>query len=291
MFKILKIILVAGVFVFLNFFIYSKKSEDITSFEIVKLCQFPEELAESSGIIEFDSLIWSFNDSGGEPVIYAADQATGRIIKSVQIINAVNTDWEDIAQNDDFIMIGDFGNNEGSRKDLRIYCLQKKLLNKNDKLQKVSAGIIDFKYEDQYDFTPALYANPFDCEAMIATADSIYLFTKDWLNLETALYSMPFTEGQVTAKHIGGFNSDGLITGADLEKESGQIVLCGYNLFYPFIIILDNIDNLQPLHTFEMEELSGVQIEGIAISGKGTYLFSNEKSAIPQSLHMLRLKM
>ncbi|MFO7657948.1 MAG: hypothetical protein R6W78_12870 [Bacteroidales bacterium] len=290
MFKISILIVVVGFILSLNYCIGTENNDENPSYELVKLFNLPEELAESSGIILYDSLIWTFNDSGGEPVIFAIDPQTGEILKSVEIINAANIDWEDIAQNDDYIFVGDFGNNEGSRKDLKIYCLQKKLLRKNETLQKVSAEIIEFNYENQKDFVPALYANPFDCEAMIATEDSIYLFTKDWLNLKTALYSLPIAEAQVIAKHIGGFNSDGLITGADLEKKSGQIALCGYNLFYPFIIILDNIYSTQPIHTIEMEELSGVQIEGIAMAGKGAYLFSNEKSAIPQSLHRLKLK-
>lgn len=272
---------------------YCKTQDEIKpgksgSYILTKLYDLPDELSETSGIILYDSLLWTFNDSGGEAVIYALNPVSGKIVKSVKIDNGSNKDWEDIAQNSEYIFIGDFGNNDGSRKDLCIYMIEKKKISK-DPVQKINAGIISFVYSNQEDFTAALYANPFDCEAMIADRDSIYLFTKDWLNLKTCMYSLPIAEGKVTANHINNFDSDGLVTGADLNVENNNVVFCGYNLFYPFIIVVENIRSFLPLFAFELEELSGVQIEGVAYAGKNRFFLTNEKSSISQALQELTL--
>src|SRR3954451_24152951 len=67
---------------------------------------------ESSGLIWWDNQLWTHTDSGGKPDLYAVDKSTGKVLKIVTITNATNVDWEDIAQDDDYIYIGDFGNNE-----------------------------------------------------------------------------------------------------------------------------------------------------------------------------------
>ena len=287
MFRFLLIVLLFGCYFTGNCQVYSKKKVSASSDYILsKNYDLPDELAESSGIIIYDSLIWTFNDSGGKPVIYGLLPESGKIVRTVEIMNGTNKDWEDIAQNKKYIFIGDFGNNDGSRKDLKIYLIPKESINKNPS-QSINAGILDYKYEDQADFTPALYANPFDCEAMIATDDSVYVFTKDWLNLKTSIYSLPAIEGKVMAKHIKDFDSDGLITGADLNPENGRLILCGYNLFYPIIILIDNPFSMNVLKTIELEEISGAQVEGITSYGNNKYFFTNEKSSIPQSLHKI----
>lgn len=100
-----------------------KESAIVPSYRIENICVLPDELSETSGIITFDSLIWTFNDSGGEAKIFGLNTKTGSITRTLEIKNGKNSDWEDIGQNKEFIFIGDFGNNDGSRKDLRIYML------------------------------------------------------------------------------------------------------------------------------------------------------------------------
>ncbi|HJX71226.1 MAG TPA: hypothetical protein VJ346_04720 [Bacteroidales bacterium] len=251
-----------------------------------KVYDLPEELSETSGIILYDSLIWTFNDSGDEAKIYGLHLTSGTILKTIEITSGKNKDWEDIAQNQEFIYIGDFGNNEGSRKDLKIYMIPKKSIT-NQKLQQVDAFVIDFFYEDQEDFTPATFANQYDCEAMIATRDSLYLFTKDWLNLQTSIYSLPASEGEFVAQHVRDFECEGLVTGADYNFDSKRLVLCGYSLFYPFIIIINNINDLKVVRRIEFEEISGLQIEGITFMNDTRFYISNEKSSDIQAVHRI----
>lgn len=78
----------------------------------------PSTVDETSGLIFWADGIWTFNDSGGDPTLYKVDTLNGEIIQHATITNGINVDWEDIAQDDDHIYIGDFGNNGGDRQDL-----------------------------------------------------------------------------------------------------------------------------------------------------------------------------
>ena len=118
------------------------------AYQLEKVFDLPAELSESSGIILYDSLLWSFNDNGGEAEIFGVHLTTGMISKTIEISNGKNKDWEDIAQNQDYIFIGDFGNNDGSRKDLRIYMIPKKSIT-NQKHQQTDALMIDFSSKNQ----------------------------------------------------------------------------------------------------------------------------------------------
>ena len=136
------------------------------------------------------------------------------------------------------------GNNEnGNRTDLKIYRIKKSDVKKKT---TITASVINYSYEDQTDFT-ATGSNhtDFDCEALIAYGDSLFLFSKDWVNNETRLYKLPKLPGTYTATKIGEFNVEGLITGAEIVADKKVIVLTGYNaVLAPFIYLLyDFTDN------------------------------------------------
>lgn len=184
------------------------------------------KIKETSGLLFSDGLLWTMNDSGNLPEIYSIDSTNGRILRTVVICNVVNTDWESITQDDSNVFIGDFGNNAGSRTDLRILKITKTdLLNPlND---TVEAGIINFYYPDQTNFSSAINKNNFDCEAFFIQNDSLHLFSKNWLDLQTKHYVLSASPGNYVARFAGSFNTDGLITDASINEE-GNIVLLGY---------------------------------------------------------------
>ena len=68
------------------------------NYYFTKLRTLPSLLDESSGLILYDSLGWSFNDSGNDPVLYGFDLKSGNIVRQVNVEKAVNTDWEDITR-------------------------------------------------------------------------------------------------------------------------------------------------------------------------------------------------
>jgi hypothetical protein len=250
-----------------------------------KIFNLPDELSESSGMIIYNSLLWTFNDSENEPDLYGINTSTGEIVKIIHIINAENVDWEDISQDESRIYIGDIGNSSGNRDSLRIYIINKTDIS-GDCEQNCTANKINFVFANQVNFNPEYHATSFDCESLISVGDSLYVFTKDWINFRAVLYSMPKISGSYAAKPIVAFNSEGLVTGASYELESEQIALCGYNNYIPFILLIDvstglNIDD-QMINRFEFIEFIGLQIEGIDYSGEKIYLTS-ENSAQPQA--------
>ncbi|NJK86032.1 MAG: hypothetical protein HC906_08805 [Bacteroidales bacterium] len=148
--------------------------------------------------------------------------------------------------------------------------------------------MIHYSYEGQVDFTPAVFASSFDGEALTATNDTVYVFSKDWLNLHSSVYSIPAKPGTYTAKKIRQIKSEGLVTGADVKNDT--LVLCGYNLFNPFLLIIPDEKKPEIAIRLELQDLSGVQIEGVAIVNKHEFLITNEKSSVIQSLQRIRIQ-
>ncbi len=193
-------------------------------------------IGETSGIIFWNGTLWTHNDNG-DINLYALDTLTGEIIRAYELTGAVNIDWEEISQDENYIYIGDFGNNSsGNRKDLRILRVSKNsILNGSPLIETVN-----FSYSGQADFSDSGPNNTdFDCEAFVVTADSIFLFTKEWKSLKTRLFALPNIPGTHTAEFRGTWDTEGLITGSVLLEEKHLIALCGYSsLLEPFILIL-----------------------------------------------------
>ena len=188
--------------------------------------KLPNIIKESSGLIKIDNRLWTFNDSGGKAALYQIDEHDGDIIRTVTIKNARNRDWEDIAYDDNYVYIGDFGNNRGNRKELKIYKISRKSLASK---KNIKAKIIHFSYSDQKDFRSKSKKSNYDCEAMVAHNGKLYLFSKNWQNQKTRLYELSNKVGRHKAKYISTFNIEGMVTGASINKESNMLLLTTYD--------------------------------------------------------------
>ena len=237
----------------------------------------PPELNENSGMIWYDGLIWMINDSEGNPYLYALDTATVKIVKRVRLADAENVDWEEIAQDESCIYVGDFGNNDGSRRDLCIYKIDKSDL--EDTL--AVPEIIHFSYPDQTDFTPAPYDTPFDCEAMISAGDSLQLFSKNWTGGECHIYKVPAVPGNYVAVLSGSLKIDGQVTASAYSDANHCLYLLGYDNFIPFLCLLQDFipgeDYQGSIQQYSFPENFGTQTEGIALPDKREILISCEK--------------
>ena len=194
-----------------------------------------DSIQETSGLINLEGTLITHNDSGGQPALYELDSVSGNISRSVTIENATNTDWEDICHDSSYIYIGDFGNNNGSRTDLKIYRLliSDYLLTPND---TVTVDTINFSYSDQTDFTPSLLSTNFDAESIFAYNDSLYIFTKNWVNNWTNIYALPKTPGTYQIDRVDSIDAQGLITGGTYNNTANTILLSGYTFTDPFIV-------------------------------------------------------
>jgi hypothetical protein len=79
--------------------------------KINKYLNISKKVDETSGIIIYQGSFLTHNDSGGKPILYRIDTLTGKIIGKIEITNAKNKDWEDIAQDKDYIYVLYFLNN------------------------------------------------------------------------------------------------------------------------------------------------------------------------------------
>jgi len=202
------------------------------------VCTMPSIINESSGVeICGDSLFWSHNDSGGDPEIYGFNMS-GNLIRTVQVTNASNVDWEEMAQAEDgTFFIGDFGNNSNNRSlangtPLRIYVIP----NPADIVgTSISAGIIEFEYENR-DFSAPSNNHEFDMEAMFWHNDTLHLFNKNRTNPTNGYikhYVLPATPGVHTAMLVDSmYNGGTRITAADISPCGRYVALLAMDRMY-----------------------------------------------------------
>jgi len=253
-------------------------------------------LSETSGLISWNDRIWTHNDNT-DTNLYSLDTLSCAILQTFPISGVVNYDWEEISQDSNYVYMGDFGNNvNGNRTDLKILRIEKSSILSGSPL----VDTIFFSYVDQTDFTPTGGNNTdFDCEAMIVSVDSIYLFTKQWVSNRTVVYSLPKLPGTYSAIRKSELDVQGMITGATYKESNRLITLCGYtNLLQPFIYLLYDFNandffsgNKRKLNL----SLSFHQVEGITSNDGLKYYCSNEAFVqapfinTPQKLHVLDL--
>jgi hypothetical protein len=138
---------------------------------------------ETSGLLYDKGYLWTHNDSGNQPILYKLDTTTGQIIQQVTLANVGNIDWEDLAQDDQHIYIGDFGNNDGDRTDLRVLVVNKADIGAGSQVT-VIARVIRFSYPDQHNFRRRTLHN-FECDGFRCHHDTLPLFTKNLANNQT----------------------------------------------------------------------------------------------------------
>ena len=255
-------------------FIYSQtcSTEAITTLD--------QAIKETSGLIFFDGRLVTHNDSGDDANLYEIDTVTGGIQRTVSVTNAVNVDWEDIAQDENYIYVGDFGNNNGNRGDLTIYVVSKT----DFKTQtNVTADTILIQYADQIDFSSQPNANNYDCEAMIAFGDSLMLFSKNWENEKTYLYTLPKVSGTYSLVKRDSFDTQGTITGATYNSLSNEILLTGYKTsnLSKYLWKLSQFNGYNVLAgtntRCDLNITGSIQVEAIAMKNQSEYFLSSEE--------------
>lgn len=253
-------------------------------------------LLETSGLLFWNDQLLTHNDRNDFD-LYAVDTTNGAILRTYPVPQVSNKDWEAIAQDRDYIYIGDFGNNtHGNRTDLKIYRINKSGLSNG--IPQVDT--IRFAYEDQTDFSDLpSRTTDFDCEAFIVSKDSIYLFSKQWQNQKSGIYSLPKAPGSYIAHIKGTLNTSGLVTGATYLEPKNMVVLSGYSAtLQPFLFLLYDFDDHRFLDGNKRKlnlTLPFHQIEGVATKNGEKYYLTNERFVlngivtVGQQLHVLNL--
>ena len=248
-----------------------KNSTKLLAQTVVYETQLPEKIEETSGIEFFKNDLLTHNDSGGKPNLYRFTEQ-GDLINKYLIEGAENNDWEDIAQDKNYLYISDSGNNNGKRKNLNILIVDPKR-----DFKKI--GAITFNYRDQQNFEKRK-KHPFDAEALVATQEVLVLFSKNRKTSTTELYSNPKTSGNYTLSPKKSFDVQSLITGADYHHRLKLVALVGYiQSGEQFLYTLSSFD-MENLNQVKMKKfklpLDGKQVEAIKIIDQNNFWITSE---------------
>jgi hypothetical protein len=126
---------------------------------------------EASGLVLAGGLLWTHNDSGGPPTVFALS-TRGDLVRQVSLPQ--NVDWEDIAARGSTLYVGDIGDNARSRPSITVYR---------------GATPIELRYPD----------GPHDAEALLVDRGTIVIVTKS-LSGEAGIYT---ARGPGTLRHAG----------------------------------------------------------------------------------------
>ena len=216
----------------------SSKSQE-TNFK--ELFSLNKKHREVSGLVydQSSQKLWMLQDKGN-PAELLVYNVNGTFERTLKIAHEKNTDWEDLSKDvQGNLYIGNFGNNDNKRKNLRILKIDQNNLHKKE---AEASQTTQFYYEDQKDFPPKKGNLMYDCEAFVATDDAFYLFSKNrskGFDGTFYVYKVPNKPGTFKAKKIATLKSCSqyktcAITGAALNKSGTEIALIAHD--YVFLI-------------------------------------------------------
>lgn len=239
-----------------------------------------DKLKENSGIVSYSkSTAWFIEDNGNSDNLYKTD-FKGNIIQQLDVKNAKNIDWEDLTKDSDGnLYIGDFGNNDNTRKNLVILKLPNPEIEKGS---KINTKAIYFNYPEQQSFPPKEAKMLFDAEAFFHHNEHLYIFTKNRSHPftgETSIYKVPDEKGSYEAELVGKINlctdwDTCRVTSAAISSNSKTVVLLGYGKLW---VITDFSDaDFSKGNIQEIDLGLRTQLESVCFTDDKTLLLSDE---------------
>lgn len=224
--------------------------------------------------------LWGLEDSGNENKLYKIGK-NGKSLAEITITNLENHDWEELTSDTEGnLYIGDFGNNDNTRKDLAIYKIDKSRLAGKT---AATTSKIGFYYPEQTAFPPKKSKMMFDCEAFFEFKGDFYLFTKNRsakFDGSFYVYKVPNRAGNHKAQLLGTLSTCNsykkcAVTAADISPDGKKAVLLTGDKV--FIITGFGSGNLAKgkMQMYELGHAS--QKEGICFIDNDTLLIADEK--------------
>ncbi len=196
-----------------------------------------KKIDESSGVAWGwrNNVVWTHNDGGKGPWLWALDPATGKVVAQVNVPKARNIDWEDMCsfqRNDkSYLLIADVGDNKKQRATCTLYLIEEPTLPAQGRKRGVTAQVvrvINFRYED----------GRHDCEAIAVdpTKGMIILIVKK-MGFWCDAYALPLEpkepEKLQTAEKIGKLEAP-VVTGMDISPDGRRAMVCTYGEAWEF---------------------------------------------------------
>ena len=261
------------------FLSFSQKIEKLALKKYL-VAELPADLKETSGLDFFNDQLFSFNDSGNTSELFQIDKNSGQIINRFST-GLQNKDWEALTNDGHNFYIADFGNNGGSRKDLKIY----KIPFHDGALNKDSVQTISYYYPNQTDFTFKNINTDFDAEAIVYANNRLHLFTKEWTSKGVSHYEIIPTEiNHQPAQKVDFYKTEFVVT--DAAYFQGKLYVVGYTK--KLKVYLQIFEETKSSVFFKGKTkkfklgnaLNLGQIEGITVNEEGIYI-SGEQFNFP----------
>ncbi len=229
-------------------------------------------MTEVSGMVasrKFPGTFWIHTDGRKQPRLVAINR-DGETLAQFDVA-AKFQDWEDLSiDGDGRLYLGDIGNNDGDRKELRVHRIAEPDPSRPGK----KAGL---KAEQTWHLR--FPGKPFDCESLFIVGTNGYLVSKLGNNAQARLYRFPLMPAKdpVTLAEIGVLPVTSPVTGAAVSKDGRLLAVVSKNGAFVFRIDGDpaNAGRLGRGHT----PLWNLHIEGCTFVEEGL-LATSETRAI-----------
>lgn len=203
------------------------------------------ELVEASGIVASPSqegILWTHNDSGDSPRIFAMGPA-GEDIAVVAITDAPLYDLEDIAAapcpdgSGPCLWLADTGNNEMNRDDLAIYVVPEPVISADGERP------LALSVRAMWRFAVAYPDDPINSEAFMVAPDLTAMWLIEKIDGEQSrIFEMTAPFDEETWRQVDAFASPGvaslaggrMITGADLHPSGTRAILRTYTGLFEY---------------------------------------------------------
>jgi hypothetical protein len=206
----------------------NKPASTVTTLKARSIVKINPLLHEVSGLAKLKGRYWGINDNGGKAALYGFDEKTLSLKNTIALEGATNIDWEDLAQDAEHLYVADIGNNFALRSSISIYKVASDQLKTDQVNSTVESSVIKVQYADKTSFFPKKKHN-FDSEALTVVGDQLWLFSKNRQDLRTKLYKIDKSKQSQSLNPVASFDVQGLITAADYNPETAQLLLLGYS--------------------------------------------------------------
>lgn len=179
-------------------------------------------ISESSGLIasrQFAGVLWTHNDGGNEPKLYAIDR-NGKLLADFRTAFE-NNDWEDIAIDaNGRLYIGDIGNNGGKQKQISIFRVKEP----NPSAPRFGGSgriFADRVWRLRYP------AEPFDAEALFVLGNHGYVISKLFTGERADVYrfSLEQVDEPVVLERVATLPVRAPVTAADLSADGKYLAV------------------------------------------------------------------
>jgi hypothetical protein len=238
--------------------------------------ELPETVPETSGVAfgrGAAGVIWTHNDSGGEPAVYAVD-TDGSALGRVAITGAINVDWEDMELGDcalgTCLYLGDVGDNPESRNEITVYRVPEPSATD---VATPAADAFRMRYPDR----------PRDSEAIfVLPGERLYVVTKGRSD-PVELYRYPGalrTDEVVTLARVQAITDSqpslpNQVTGASSSPDGTQVAIRTYADLHLYGVAGDGL-TASPLLSQSLRTLAEPQGEAVALSLGGLLALTSE---------------